>query len=74
MPRSLGEDRHPLADTTAIYTRLAEALDLLGRPDEAAKARAQIRTNDSVQAVLDDGSVDYFATSLPDLLLFPPLD
>jgi tetratricopeptide (TPR) repeat protein len=74
VPHHLGEDRHDLADTTVISTQLAQVLEQLGRDDEAEAARAAIRTDAVVQAVLDDGSVDYFATSLPDLLLFPPLD
>jgi len=72
-PPSLGEARHPLVDTTAIHTRLAEVLRKLGRDADAAAARQQIRTDESIQPVLEDGSVDYFATSLPDLLLFPPV-
>ncbi|QAY64564.1 DUF5107 domain-containing protein [Xylanimonas allomyrinae] len=74
VPEHLGETRHPLADTTEIYTRLATLLDQSGRHDEATAARTQVRGHAIVTPVLDDGSVDYFATSLPDLLLFPPLD
>lgn len=72
VPERLGEDRHELADTTAIYARLATLLERLGRVDEAAEAGASARPHAVVTPVRDDGTIDYFATSLPDLLLFPP--
>ncbi|MGW0802619.1 DUF5107 domain-containing protein [Nonomuraea sp. NPDC002799] len=74
VPAHLGEARHELADTTRVYGRLAELLDDLGRPREADDARRRIQTNAAVAPVLADGTIDYFATSLPDLLLFPPKD
>lgn len=74
VPASLGEGRHELADTTAVLGRLAELLERTGREDEARVARASIRASTVVSPIAQDGTVDYFATSLPDLLLFPPRD
>jgi len=71
VPTSLGEDRHPLADTTALFGRWAQLLERSGRGDEAADVRRRIRTSTEVKPVHEDGTIDYFATSLPDLLLFP---
>lgn len=70
VPENLGEVRHPLTDTRSLHDRLAALLDEVGRPDEAEKARAAAVTSDTapVGAVTTDGGVDYFATSLPDLL------
>ncbi|WP_162257757.1 DUF5107 domain-containing protein [Agromyces sp. Root81] len=72
LPSSLGEVRHPLTDTRALHERLAALLDELGRRDEAAEVRASAVVSEvaPVAASLDDDEVDYFATSLPDLLLF----
>ncbi|UNX53597.1 DUF5107 domain-containing protein [Georgenia sp. TF02-10] len=74
VPAHLGEARHELADTTRIYSRLSALLDALGRPQDAADARRRIQTHTAVDPILPDGTIDYFATSLPDLLLFPPKD
>jgi tetratricopeptide (TPR) repeat protein len=72
LPENLGEARHPLTDTRMLHERLAVLLDELGRPDEAEKARAAATTSTTlpVAATTADGAVDYFATSLPDMLLF----
>lgn len=72
VPVSLGEDRHPLADTTMLFGRWAELLERNGRTHEADEVRHRIRTSTEVKPVREDGTVDYFATSLPELLLFPP--
>jgi tetratricopeptide (TPR) repeat protein len=71
-PENLGEARHPLTDTQHLHHELARLLDLLGRSDEATEARAAavISPSGPVAASVDDDEVDYFATSLPDLLLF----
>jgi tetratricopeptide (TPR) repeat protein len=72
-PRSLGEARHPLADTTPLLTRLALACDAAGLPAEAAEARlAMVLRPEQAPVVSDEGVTDYFATSLPELLLFGP--
>ncbi|HIY24800.1 MAG TPA: DUF5107 domain-containing protein [Candidatus Brachybacterium merdigallinarum] len=71
VPRSLGEARHPLSDTGRIHGRIAELLEASGDSDAAHREREQARKTSMVVPVLEDGSVDYFATSLPDLLLFP---
>ena len=71
MPTSIaGQVREAL--TRALHERLAVLLDELGRTDEAEKARAAATTSCTgpVTAMTDDGAVDYFATSLPDMLLF----
>lgn len=75
LPATLGETRHPLTDTTALHDRLARLLERLGRSDEAAgvRARATVSSSAPVSPIREDGLVDYFATSLPDLLLFAPL-
>ncbi len=72
LPEGIGEVRHPLTDTTALHERLAGLLDRLGRAEEAADARASavVSATPPVAASLDADEVDYFATSLPDLLLF----
>jgi tetratricopeptide (TPR) repeat protein len=72
LPESLGEARHPLTDTRELHDRLATLLEELGRPAEAAEARDAAVVSDvpPVAASLEDDDVDYFATSLPDLLLF----
>lgn len=64
-PRNLGEARHPLAPTGHIEAVRAAALTALGRADEVVEA---------VHPVAPDPSAapDYFATSLPELLLFDP--
>lgn len=74
-PATLGEARHPLTDTTALHERLAVLLDALGRADEAASTRAAATVSSAqpVSPIRPDGGIDYFATSLPDLLLFSPL-
>lgn len=72
LPRNLGEVRHPLMDTTALHERLAALLERPGREDEAVAARESAVSSATapVVASLDDDDVDYFATSLPDLVLF----
>ncbi len=72
LPPSLGEVRHPLTDTRALHERWAVLLEAAGRPDEAARVRAAaVRSEvEPVAASVDDDEVDFFATSLPDLLLF----
>jgi hypothetical protein len=64
--------RHPLTDTTALHERLALLLERLGRTAEAADVRgsAAVSATEPVAASLEAAEVDYFATSLPDLLLF----
>jgi tetratricopeptide (TPR) repeat protein len=66
-PRSLGEARHPLAPTDHIEDVRARALEHLGRACDAAAARSR-----AIPApVANSGpEPDYFATSLPELLLF----
>jgi tetratricopeptide (TPR) repeat protein len=66
-PANLGEARHPLAFMGHIQAARARALDSLGMREEAAAARAL-----SAPRPADPASTDYFATSLPDLLLFDP--
>jgi tetratricopeptide (TPR) repeat protein len=72
LPEGLGEVRHPLTDTTELHERLAALLDRLGRSEEASEVRASavVSATAPVAASLDADEVDYFATSLPDLLLF----
>lgn len=72
LPQNLGEVRHPLTDDTALHERLAGLLERLGRHAEAREVRASAVASATapVAASLDDDEVDYFATSLPDLLLF----
>jgi tetratricopeptide (TPR) repeat protein len=76
LPENLGEARHPLADTRALYEQLAVLLDELGQPDQAERARAAATTGSTrpAAALTDDGVVDYFATSVPDMLLFSRQD
>ena len=71
VPHSLGEARHPLSDTGRIHGRIAELLEAGGDAEGARRERERMRATTMVLPVLEDGSVDYFATSLPDLLLFP---
>jgi len=112
VPRSLGEQRHPLANTAALHLALGDALAAAERPVEATEqwGRAADQSGDFVQmsaepfseqthysivalhrlgdharaAALTDkleaylqtwtaspARVDFFATSLPSLLLFP---
>ncbi|HEY3547910.1 MAG TPA: DUF5107 domain-containing protein [Propionicimonas sp.] len=72
LPENLGEARHPLTDTQELHGLLSHVLDDLGRHDEAAKVRSQAVVNSTNAAMTpSDGPVtDYFATSLPELLLF----
>ena len=70
-PANLGEARHPLASTAVLLLIRADALDALGRRVEAASTRADAATQPPV-AGRSLGPVDYFATSLPELLLFAP--
>lgn len=71
VPPSLGEARHPLADTSTIHGRIADLLEHLGDEEGADRERGDARSRAMIVPVRDDGTVDYFATSLPDLLLFP---
>lgn len=71
IPESLGEGRHPLADTRRLRGRLAELLEATGEEEGARRERELARVQEMVMPVHEDGSIDYFATSLPDLLLFP---
>ncbi len=64
-PRTLGEARHPLAPTGHIEAVRAVALRALGRADEVVQAAYPV-------APEQGAAPDYFATSLPELLLFDP--
>lgn len=111
LPRSLGEQRHPLANVSALQLALGDALSANDRPDEARRAweTAAASTGDFVLMAAEDFSeqtasslwalrrlgrdaeadertrhladqvaawrqqaakVDFFATSLPSMLLF----
>ncbi|MCU1422604.1 MAG: hypothetical protein JWN36_2255, partial [Microbacteriaceae bacterium] len=70
-PVTLGEARHPLDSVAHIDLARANALDALGRAAEASEARAHAAANPPAPAPEPGAPVDYFATSLPDLLLFP---
>lgn len=72
IPENLGEARHPLTDTRQLHERLACVLDRLGANEEAVAVRSRAVTSDAepAGAVTDGSPIDYFATSLPDLLLF----
>lgn len=72
IPDTLGERRHPLTDTSHLHERWARLLEALGRRDEAeaVRAAATISTSEPVSPTRPDGTTDYFATSLPDLLTF----
>ena len=64
-PANLGEARHPLAPTGHIEAVRADALRALGRADEIVEAEHPV-------APAPGAAPDYFATSLPELLLFDP--
>jgi tetratricopeptide (TPR) repeat protein len=64
-PRSLGEARHPLAPTGHIEAVRAGALTALGRADQIVEGVHPV-------APRPGAAPDYFATSLPELLLFDP--
>ncbi|HTE64255.1 MAG TPA: DUF5107 domain-containing protein, partial [Solirubrobacteraceae bacterium] len=72
LPETLGEARHALTDTQELHERLAAIWDAAGRPEDAATTRASavVSSVAPVAASPTDSRVDYFATSLPDLLLF----
>ena len=70
-PVTLGEARHPLDSVAHIDLARADALDALGRAAEASEARARAAAHPTAQRPELGAPVDYFATSLPDLLLFP---
>jgi len=72
VPPNIGEDRHPLADTTTLFGRWADFLERTGDLQQADEVRKRIRASTEVRPIGEDGTIDYFATSLPDLLLFPP--
>ncbi|WP_374007509.1 DUF5107 domain-containing protein [Leifsonia sp. LS-T14] len=69
-PASLGEARHPLAPTAEIHERLATLYALLGDSERAEAARAIANARPLPDPVDPDAAPDYFATSLPELLLF----
>ena len=64
-PATLGEARHPLAPVGHIEEVRAVALAALGRADEIVEAAHPV-------APVAGAAPDYFATSLPELLLFDP--
>jgi tetratricopeptide (TPR) repeat protein len=71
IPENLGEARHPLTDTRVLHAKLADVLDTLGRADEARRIRASATIGEAGAVTpAGDEPTDYFATSLPDLLLF----
>jgi tetratricopeptide (TPR) repeat protein len=72
-PANLGEARHLLAPTAHLQMPRAEVLDLLGEHVGASEARMDAATHPVTLAAASDGRPDYFATSLPELLLFTPL-
>jgi tetratricopeptide (TPR) repeat protein len=65
-PESIGEARHPLAPTGHIEGVRTMALRALGREGEIVDAPMPSTPERG-------GAADYFATSLPELLLFAPL-
>ncbi|MEU6860695.1 DUF5107 domain-containing protein [Glycomyces sp. NPDC046736] len=69
-PENLGETRIETAYPRALLVRKADLLDRLGEKAAAAKIRADLP--EETPAEEPSGTVDYFATSLPDMLLFPP--
>ncbi|MEA5457082.1 DUF5107 domain-containing protein [Sinomonas sp. JGH33] len=110
-PDNLGEGRHPLANTAELHLVLGDALEAIGRTDEAhaaweraagevadfekmAQAPYSVRTIHAIEAryrlgrdadaedlargleewvegyAVQEASVDFFATSLPSILLF----
>ncbi|WP_431277961.1 DUF5107 domain-containing protein [Leifsonia poae] len=74
-PSSLGEARHPLASTRDIQLRLATLFLRSGDEESARRAEANAASQpvvDDTVANVEGGLPDYFATSLPELLLFLP--
>ncbi|SDD75197.1 DUF5107 domain-containing protein [Glycomyces harbinensis] len=69
-PPDLGETRIETAHPVRLLTRRADLLDRRGDHTEAETLRAAIPEEEPAED--DDRKVDYFATSLPDMLLFPP--
>ncbi|MCU1440500.1 MAG: hypothetical protein JWP85_1497 [Rhodoglobus sp.] len=69
-PHSLGEARHPLAPVAPILRVRADALDALDRFDDASRLRSLADAEPASGDAHQDGPTDYFATSLPALLLF----
>lgn len=69
-PANLGEARHPHAPTSDVLVAKAEALEALGRTDEAHALRLRAQAEPVKPEPGADAPVDYFATSLPELLLF----
>nr|WP_255672987.1 DUF5107 domain-containing protein [Glycomyces amatae] len=69
-PSSLGEARIETAHPVRLLARRADLLERLGRSAEAQALRDALPEEPPAEA--EDGAVDYFATSLPDMLLFPP--
>ncbi|SCF27257.1 DUF5107 domain-containing protein [Micromonospora mirobrigensis] len=71
-PATLGEARHPLAPTTTIHERLSALHALLGDQKRAEAAQAIADAQPLPRSLEPDAAPDYFATSLPQLLLFRP--
>lgn len=69
-PVTLGEMPHPLASIATILVRRAAVLDALGRRSEADAAREAAKFQPQALGHEPNAPVDYFATSLPELLLF----
>ncbi|MFF1877155.1 DUF5107 domain-containing protein [Leifsonia sp. NPDC058230] len=68
-PQTLGEARHPLANTREIHLRIAELATMVGAETTAREAREIADRQDPVTPDRSPAP-DYFATSLPELLLF----
>jgi tetratricopeptide (TPR) repeat protein len=73
-PATLGEARHLLAPTAHLQGPRAEILDALGEREQAERAREDAARHPVPPAAEPAALPDYFATSLPELLLFGPTD
>ena len=71
-PPNLGESRHLLAPIGRLLLLRADRLEALGNAEGAAADRARAAAEPPDTPVLPGAPVDYFATSLPELLLFDP--
>jgi tetratricopeptide (TPR) repeat protein len=69
-PATLGEARHLLAPTAHVQHARADTLDRLGEHEQARRAREEALLHPMPPAVEAGALPDYFATSLPELLLF----
>lgn len=69
-PDPLGEARHPHAAIAPILRAKADALESLGQREGARALRAQANLEPVSRQAHPEAPVDYFATSLPELLLF----